>query len=329
MTRVAPTMQAFFTERLIGQRHASPHTVLAYRDAIRLLLTWVADTNGTQPADLDFDDLDAATIGAFLTHLEHDRGVSVATRNARLAAVRSLFRFAAFRHPEHADTIARVLAIPAKRGNRPLVSFLDADEIDAVLAAPDQTTWGGRRDHALLVVAVQTGLRVSELLSLRRHHVHLGAGPHVRVHGKGRKERVTPLTSHTVTALRAWLKERGGQPDDPVFPGPAGRPLGRDAIRKLVVRHTATAAATCSALVGKQVGVHTLRHSCAMNLLHSGVDLATIALWLGHEDLRTVQHYLHADLALKEQALARTTPPGTKPGRYQPPDAVLAFLESL
>lgn len=330
MTRVAPTLQAFFTERLIGQRQASPHTVLAYRDAVRLLLTYVADTTGAQPADLDFDDLDAATIGAFLTHLEHDRGVAVATRNARLAALRSLFRFASFRHPEHADTIARVLAIPAKRGNRPLVTYLDTTEIDALLAAPDRTTWAGRRDHTLLVVAVQTGLRVSELAALSCGHTHLGAGgPHVRVNGKGRKERVTPLSAHTVTTLRTWLDERGGHPDDPVFPGPAGRPLGRDAIRKLVVRHAATAAPNSPALAGKQVGVHTLRHSCAMNLLHNGVDLATIALWLGHEDLRTVQHYLHADLALKEQALARTTPPGTKPGRYQPPDTVLAFLEAL
>jgi integrase/recombinase XerD len=329
VTRVAATMQAFFTERLIGQRHASPNTVIAYRDAIRLLLRYVADTTGTQPADIDFDDLDAATIGAFLTHLEHDRDVTVATRNARLAAVRSLFRFASFRHPEHADTIARVLAIPAKRGDRPLVTYLDTDEIDALLTTPDQTTWTGRRDHALLVLAVQTGLRVSELVALRRHHVHTGAGPHVRVHGKGRKERVTPLSRHTVTTMRVWLDERGGEPDDPVFPGPAGRPLGRDAIRKLVVRYAATAAAACPTLVGKQVGVHTLRHSCAMNLLHSGVDLATIALWLGHEDLRTVQHYLHADLTLKEQALARTAPPGTKPGRYQPPDTVLAFLDAL
>ncbi len=236
MTRVAPTMQAFFTERLIGQRHASPHTVLAYRDTIRLLLTWVADTTGVQPADLDFDHLDAPTIGALLTHLEHDRGVSVATRNARLAAIRSLFRYAAFRHPEHADTIARVLAIPAKRGNRALVTFLDTDEIDVLLSAPDQTTWGGRRDHTLLVVAVQTGLRVSELVSLRRHHVHLSAGAHVRVHGKGRKERVTPLSSHTVTAEGGAcrggdvreVETLGGHADVAVGPGRVGSADGGD-----------------------------------------------------------------------------------------------------
>ncbi len=221
-----------------------------------------------------------------------------------------------------------MLAIPAKRGDRTLVSFLTRAEVDALLAAPDRTRWTGRRDHALLTFDVQTGLRVSELAGSRCADPALGRGPHVRVTGKGRKERVTPLTGHTVAVLRAWLGERGGAPTDPVFPGPAGRPLGRDAVRKLVVKY-AHAAASCPSLAAKHVGVHTLRHTCAMNLLQSGVDLATIALWLGHEDLRTVQVYLHADLALKERALARTAPPGTSPGRYRPPDPLLAFLESL
>jgi site-specific recombinase XerD len=329
VTALAPTLQAFFTERLIGQRQASPHTVAAYRDAFQLLFAYVAASSGKSPAQLDFDDLDASTIGGFLTHLERDRGVSAATRNARLAAVRSVFGFAAYRHPEHAALIARVLAIPAKRTNRPLVTFLDRPEIDALLAAPDRHHWTGRRDHALLTVAAQTGLRVSEIAGLRRIDVVLAHGAHVRVLGKGRKERVTPLTSHTVAILRTWLKESGGVPDDPVFPGPSGRHLGRDAIRKLVVKHTRTAATHCDSLATKQVGVHTLRHTCAMNLLQAGVDLATIALWLGHEDLRTVQMYLHADLALKERALARTTPPNSKPGRYRPPDAMLAFLADL
>lgn len=329
MTLVAPTLQAFFTERLIGQRQANPHTVAAYRDSFRLLFGYIAQTTGKSPAELDFEDLDAATVGGFLAHLERDRGVGAATRNARLAALRSLFRFAAFRHPEHAATIARVLAIPAKRGDRQLVTFLTRPEIDALLAAPDRSRWTGRRDHALLVLDVQTGLRVSELAAVRSADLHTGRGPHVRVQGKGRKERITPLTSHSVITVRAWLAERAGRPDDPVFPSPSGGPLSRDAIRKLVVRHARAAAGACPALSAKHVGVHTLRHSCAMNLLHSGVDLTTIALWLGHEDLRTVQHYLHADLALKEQALARTAPPNTKPGRYRPPDPVLAFLESL
>ncbi len=329
MSLLAPTLQAFFTERLIRQRQASPHTVAAYRDTFRLLFAYLAETTGTLPAELDFADLDAATIGAFLTHLETDRGISVATRNARLAALRSMFRYASFHHPEHADLIQRVLAIPSKRVDRRIVCFLDRAEIDALLATPDRESWTGRRDHALLTVAIQTGLRVSELSALRRADVVTGRGAHVRVKGKGRKERVTPLGAHSVGTLRAWLEERAGGPEDPVFPTPSGEPLGRDAIRKLVAKHASGAAKSCPSLATKRVGAHTLRHSCAMNLLHAGVDLATIALWLGHEDLRTVQHYLHADLALKERALARTSSPNSKPGRYRPPDRVLLFLESL
>lgn len=329
MTAFAPTLQAFFTEHLIGQRQASPHTVSAYRDAFRLLLTYVADRSGKSPSRLDFDDLDATTISGFLTHLEHDRGVSAATRNARLAAVRSLFRFASYRHPEHAALIARVLSIPTKRTDRPVVTFLTRPEIHALLTAPDRGAWTGRRDHALLTVAVQTGLRVSELAGLRRADIALGRGAHVRVTGKGRKERVTPLSKHTATVMQTWLDERGGRPDDPLFAGPSGHPLGRDAIRKLVIKHATTATTRCPSIASKHVGVHTLRHSCAMNLLQAGVDLATIAIWLGHEDLRTVQIYLHADLAMKERALARTAPPDTDPGRYRPSDSLLTFLTNL
>ncbi len=280
MTLVAPTLQAYFTQRLIGQRQAGPHTVVAYRDTFRLLFTYMADNTGTSPAELDFDDLDASAISGFLAHLEQHRGVSAATRNARLAAVRSLFRFASFHHPEHAATIARVLAIPAKRQRHPLVTFLTRTEIDALLAAPDRSAWTGRRDHALLALAVQTGLRVSELIALRRSDFYPRRGPHLRVTGKSRKERITPLTKQTVAVLRAWLEERAGHPDDPIFPGATGDALGRDSIRKLVVKHTRAAAAECPSLAAKKVGVHTLRHSCAMNLLQSGVDLATIALWL-------------------------------------------------
>ncbi len=329
MSALAPTLQAFFTQRLARQRHASPNTIAAYRDSIRLLLTYLAEHTNKAPSTLDFADLDATTIGRFLTYLEQERGSSVTTRNALLAAIRSLFTFAALRHPEHAELIARVLAIPAKRGSRSLVTFLSRPESEALLAAPDRGSLLGRRDHLLLALDIQTGLRVSELTSLNQAAISLGHGPHLRVEGKGRKERAVPLTGNTVTLLRAWLAERGGGPHDPLFPGPAGATLTRDAIRKMVVKHATTAAEQCPSLAAKQVGVHTMRHTCAMNLLQAGVDLATIALFLGHEDLRTVQIYLHADLEMKQRALARTTPHDVAPGRYRPTDQLLAFLTEL
>jgi integrase/recombinase XerD len=329
MTALAPTLEAFFTERLVSQRRASPHTIAAYRDAFRLLLRFVQDTTGTQPAKLQLESLDAPLIGAFLDHLEAERGVAVSTRNARLAAVRSPFRFAALRHPEHAALIQRVLAIPAKRTDRGVVCYLTRSEIDALLAAPDLSKRIGRRDRAMLLVAIQTGLRVSELTALRCGDITLGTGAYVRCVGKGRKQRCTPLTAQTVAVLKAWLAERGGQAGDPLFPGPRGAPLGRDAIRRLVQRHTATAAGTGPSIAGKAVSPHTLRHSAAMQLLQSGVDCSIIALWLGHESIRTTDIYQHADLQMKERALARVAPPNTVPGRYRPTDALLAFLESL
>lgn len=329
MSLLAPTLEAFFSQRLITQKNASPHTIASYRDCLRLLLNFVHETTGTQPSKLRLDDLDAPVIGAFLNHLEQDRGLSVASRNTRLAAVHSLFRFAALRHPEHAALIQRVLAIPTKRAERAIVCFLTPPEVDALLASPDRSRATGRRDHALLVVAVQTGLRVSELVGLRRRDIQLGAGAHVRCRGKGRKDRSTPLTRQTVSIVRAYLAERGGTPDDPIFPGPRGAPLSRDAVRRLVERHTATAAQSCHSLTSKKTSPHVLRHTAAMRLLESGCDLATISLWLGHENPRTSQIYLHAHLALKERALARTAPPHTKPGRYQPPDRILAFLDQL
>ena len=329
MSLLAPTLEAFFTQRLLTQKNASPNTVASYRDCLRLLLGYVHETTGTPPSKLGVDDLDAPVIGAFLDHLEHDRGLSVASRNTRLAAVHSLFRFAALLHPEHAALIQRVLAIPAKRGERAIVCFLTPPEVDAVLASPDRSRWTGRRDHALLLVAVQTGLRVSELVGLRLRDIHLGTGAHVRCIGKGRKERSTPLTRQTVAVLRVYLTERGGTPDDPVFPGPRSAPLSRDAVRRLVERHTATAVRSCPSLTSKKASPHVLRHTAAMRLLESGCDLSTISLWLGHESPRTTQIYLHAHLAIKERALARTTPPHTKSGRYQPPDRILAFLNQL
>ena len=330
MSTLAPLLQAFFTERLIGQRDASPHTVASYRDTICLLLRFAQRRTGKAPHELDIDDLDAPLVGAFLHHLEADRGVSVRTRNARLTAIRSLFGFAAYRHPEHAAVIQRVLTIPPKRTDRALVTYLTEEEMDALLLAPDRTARRGRRDHALLLVALETGLRVSELTALTCGAVHLGTGAHVRCHGKGRKERITPLRKQTRVGLQAWLTERASPPGDPLFPGPSGRPLSRDAIRRLVDRHVATATASCPSLASKQVTPHTLRHSCAMTLRRHGVDAATIALWLGHEDVRTTYGvYMHADLPLKEKALSRTAPPETTTGRYRPSDPLLEFLESL
>lgn len=328
MSAVAPTLQAFFTERL-AQRRASPNTIAAYRDGLRLLVVYVNEVTGKAPCQLDFADLDAGCIGAFLDHLERERSVSVATRNARLAAVHSLFRYAALRHPEHASTIAQVLAIPPKRADRATVCFLTPDEADALVAAPDRTRRTGRRDHALLVLAAQTGLRVSELCGLRRQDVHLGAGAHVDAHGKGRKQRSTPLTRTTVAVLGVWLAESGGGPDAPVFPGPRGGPLTRDAVHDLVTKHAVTARASCPTLAAKNVTPHVLRHTAAMRLLECGTDHVVIALWLGHESPQTTQIYLAAHLALKERALARTTPLHTRPGRYRPSDSLLAFLEGL
>jgi integrase/recombinase XerD len=329
MTALAPTLQAFFTDRLIGQRQASPHTIAAYRDTLRLLLTFAAQRTGKQPSLLDVDDLDAPLIGAFLDHLEHERGNSPRTRNARLAAIRSLFRYAALRHPEHAATIGRVLAIPPKRFERALITFLAEPEIAALLAAPDRGTWTGRRDHAMLLLAAQTGLRASELIALTRGEVHLGVGAHLSCLGKGRKQRITPLTEQTVAVLRTWLAERAGQPDQPLFPTRTGHALSRDAIEHRIAMHAETATAACPTLAAKKITPHVLRHTAAMRLLHAGVDTSVIALWLGHEQIETTQIYLHADMALKEQALARTTPLDTPPGRYRPPDALLAFLEAI
>ena len=329
MSALAPTPQAFFTDRLARQRQASGHTVAAYRDAVKLLLMFAERQTGKPPSRLDIADLDAPLIGAFLNQLETGRGNSVRTRNARLAAIHSLFRYAALRHPEHAAVIARVPAIPPKRFDKALITYLTEQEITALLAAPDQATWTGRRDHALLMPACQTGLRATELTSLTTGDVHPGTGPHVSCLGKGRKQRITPLTAATVAVLAGWLAERGGLPADPLFITRRGTPLSRDALERRIARYAATAALSCPALREKKVSPHVLRHSAAMRLLNAGVDTTVIALWMGHENVATTQVYIHADLALKERAIARTAPQDTPPGRYQPPDAVLAFLDGL
>ncbi len=327
MTALAPALQAWFTERLITQRNSSPETIAAYRDAFRLLLRFAHEQTGKQPFELDIDDLDAPLIGAFLTHLEADRGNGPRTHNARLGAIHSFYRYCALEHPEHAHTIARVMAIPTKRYERNTVSYLDRDEIAALLAAPDKGTWLGRRDHTLLALMIQTGVRVSELIGLRVGDVHLGTAAHIRILGKGRKRRATTLTAELVKVLRAWINERHGQPQEPLFPTRQGRPLSRYTIGVVVSKHAG--AANCPSLNAKRVTPHTLRHSNAMLLRAKGVDIATIALWLGHESTQTTHIYEHADPKLKEQAIARTAALGTKPGRYRPSDALLAFLDGL
>jgi integrase/recombinase XerD len=329
MTSLAPILESFFTERLITQRRVSPHTVTSYRDTFRLLLDFANQTTGRAPCRLDLADLDAPLIGAFLDHLEHQRRNSVRTRNARLVAVHSLFRYAAVREPAHAGLIQRVLAIPQKRFERAIVSFLTNEEIDAILAVPDRSTWIGRRDHTLLAVALQTGLRVSELITLCCQDISLGRGAHLRCLGKGRKQRCTPLTAQTVGLLRAWLEERNGSADAPVFPSRRGTPLSRDAVERLVGKYATMAANSCPTLRDKAITPHVLRHSTAMRLLQAGVDTSVIALWLGHESVQSTQVYLHADMTIKQRALDRTTPANTTPGRYQAPDSLLAFLDAL
>jgi len=329
MTSFAALVEAFFTDWLMAQRRVSPATVAAYRDTFRLFLQFAATTRRLAPSRLDLADLDAALVASFLRHLETDRGNTVRTRNARLAALRSFYRFAQLRCPEHAALIARVLATPQKRGERKLISFLENQEVDALLAAPDRSTWTGRRDHALLLLAIQTGLRVSELAGLHRSDLQLGSGAHVRCQGKGRKERATPITRQTAAAIRNWMTERPPEPAAPAFASRRGTPLTRSAIEKIVARHIKSASASCPPLAGKRVSPHALRHTCAMRLLWAGIDTSVIALWLGHERAETTQVYLHADLVLKEKALQRTAPLEVPPGRYQPRDQLLAFLESL
>ncbi len=322
-------LQRFFTERLLQQRQASPHTIASYRDTFRLLLRFASAHRGTSPSALRTEDLDPAFIGAFLDHLEQTRGNSRRTRNTRLAAIHSFFRYVAFAEPAHALLCQRVLAMPSKRYERKSIAYLDPPEMAALLAAPDAATWIGRRDRTLLLVALQTGLRVSELIALRRTDVVCGCGAHVRCEGKGRKQRCTPLGRDTVSALQAWLQRDLSPQTDCVFPSSRGGPLSRDAIEDLVARHARTARQQCSSLQQKAIHPHVLRHTAAMELLSHGVDRSVIALWLGHESVETTQMYLHADLRMKEQALARVTPLGVTPSRYQPEDQLLGFLERL
>jgi site-specific recombinase XerD len=326
---LARHLQRFFTDRLLGQLGASPHTVASYRDTFRLLLKFASQHQRCQPSDLKIEDLDAKLIGSFLKHLEQDRRNSARSRNNRLSAIHSFFGYVCLNEPALARHCQRVLAMPFKRFERGPVEFLTSEEITALLNAPDTTTWLGRRDQLLLLVAVQTGLRNSELTELRRQDVQLGSGAHIRCLGKGRKARCTPLRSDVVKRLSQWFAKRPTEPTTPVFPTARGTAMSSDAVQRLVARHIKAASKICPSLQTKRVTPHTLRHTTAMDLLHRGVDITVIALWLGHESIETTQIYLHADMAMKERALARATKTKVIPKRYRPTDHVLAFLESL
>lgn len=329
ITPLAPLLEGFFHDRLLRQRQASPHTVASYRDTFRLLLTFANSRVGKAPSDLLLEDLDAELIAAFLDHLETDRNNSPRTRNQRLAAIRSLFKYVAFQEPAHSALIQRVLAIPAKRCDHKLVSFLTEPEIKALLKAPDRTSWIGRRDHLLMLLAIQTGLRVAELASLRANQVVLGPGAHIRCQGKGRKERITPLGTKVASLLRGWLREQRASSSAPVFPSCRGDQLSRDAIERLVAKHATCAQGTCPSLKEKRVTPHVLRHTTAVRILRATHDLAAVALVLGHQSIDTTRIYIDADLSIKESAIARTAPPHVGSRRYRPPEPLLAFLASL
>jgi site-specific recombinase XerD len=322
-------LQSFFTTRLMTQRKASPHTIASYRDTFRLLLQFAQTRLRKTPSQLELKDLDGTLIGAFLEDLQKRRLNGPRSRNLRLTAIRSFFRYASLEAPAQSGVIQRVLAIPNQRQPRALVGFLTRPEIEALLAAPDRTTWLGRRDHAFLLTAVQTGMRLSEMTSLRHEDVSLGAGAHVHCRGKGRKERCTPLAKPTVAVLRAWIREQGREDSKTLFPSTRGGPMSADGVQHLLARHVAQARKNCPSLRKKRVSPHVLRHAAAMELLQGGVDRAVIALWLGHESVETTQIYLDADLALKEQALAKTNPVRGAPKRFQPDDELLAFLKQL
>jgi site-specific recombinase XerD len=326
----AGLLERFFTERLMRQRQASAHTIASYRDTFKMLLLFAQKRLHKAPSALSLEDVDAPLVAAFLDDLEATRGITARTRNLRLTAVHSFFRFASFEAPTHAAQIARALAIPAKKFSRRLVPFLSRAEVDALLAAPDLRTWFGRRDHALILVAVQTGLRLSELTSLQASDAHLGhPGAHIRVVGKGRKERCTPLSRNTRAVLHSWMREPARAQGQPLFPNARGGKLSAHGVHYLLAKHVAVAGVVCPSLKNKRVSPHVLRHTTAMDLLQSGVEQSVIALWLGHESIETTQMYLEANLALKEQMLDLTMPLNGRPGRFRPDDRLLAFLTAL
>ena len=328
-TSLLPLMQRFFTQRLIQQREVSPHTIDAYRGSFKLLLRFASGRLGLPPERMHFEHIDAPLVTEFLNDLETSRNVSVRTRNLRLTAIHSLFRYAAFELPTHGAQIQRMLAIPGKRFTRKQMGFLNREEVDALLEAPDRKSWSGRRDHAFILTAVQTGLRVSEMTGLKREDLLMGPTAHLQVIGKGRKARSTPLAKPTCAVLKAWLREPQRGDHDVLFPSFRGERLTIHGVQHLLKKHQVVAAKICSSLTDRRITVHLLRHTAAMDLLQAGIDRSVIALWLGHESFESTRVYVEATLAMKEKALAKTTPHDGKPGRYKPEDKLLEFLDSL
>ncbi len=325
----ASLLQGFFSERLMVQQNASPRTVTSYRDTFRLFLRFAQQRTGKSPTDLLLTDLDAPVVLGFLDHLEEERHNSIRSRNVRLAAIRSFLRYAALSDPASLPSIGRVLAIPTKRFERTVVGFLSREELEATLAAPDASTWSGHRDQVLLATLYNTGARVSEIIGLRVQDAQLDRSASLHIRGKGRKERVVPLWKSTAARLRDWLARARQPAEAPLFPNRDGRPLSRSGVEERLRLAVATAAHSCPALKGRRISPHTLRHTTAMHLLQSGVDITVIALWLGHQSPATTHLYLEADLTMKERALMKVDPPPTGRQRFHPSDRLLAFLEAL
>ena len=321
--------ESFFSKRLIAQRKASPHTISAYAQTFRLLVAYAQKRLGTPPSQLSLAQLDAPFLAGFLDELESKRSNSARSRNARLASLRAFYRYAALEVPQHAGLIQRVLAIPYKRVTRRLVSYLTRPEVEAILASVDKSTWLGRRNHAMFLLAVQTDLRLSEITGLHQKDVMLCPAAHVRCEGKGRKERCTPLARPTVAVLKAWISEQGINGSAFMFPSRNGDRLSADAVQHALATHVTAAQRKCPSLAKKRVTPHVLRHTAAMELLQAGVDRALIAIWLGHESLDTTQMYLDADLQLKQTVLDKITPIRNRPGRFRPDDKLLSFLKGL
>ena len=326
---LGPLLQAFFTEHLISHRLASRQTVDGYRDTFRLLLEFLRRTKGKSPSALCVSDLDAPAILEFLDHLEKERHNSVRSRNVRLAAIRAFFRLVALRDPASVNLARRVLAIPVKRTDRRLVHYLTRPEMDAVLAVPDRTQRTGQRDYALLLTMYNSGARVTEIASLQRRHIQISSTSFLEIHGKGRKERKVPIWPKTARTLKTWLETCAPSAESPAFPSARGGPLSRDGVNYILKAAVRTAATACPSLAGKRVSPHVIRHTTAMHLLQSGVDIAVIALWPGHESIETTHGYLEADLKLKEKALQKLAPAGQAAPRFQADDPLLAFLKKL